>query len=190
MRLIRPDDYGPSIKKLLVDLPTASLGPGIPNESVRTQLESLTVGQSFFPHNAVNGKMAQACFSSLWMVHHFLVESHEISQAIISPTGIFLHGIMHRREPDFWNSAYWFRKLKTHEIFAPLLKASLDLVRQAGTDSPPFLKNRDTWDPLAFVDACEQCAKGQSPLEPLCLKIQECEWELLFDFSYRHAIGA
>ena len=38
-------------------------------------------------------------------------------------------------------------------------------------------------------DLCEQVERGQSSAEMLCRHIQAREWELLFDFCYRQALG-
>lgn len=40
--------------------------------------------------------------------------AHEITQADEDdPVHAYLHGIIHRREGDFWNANYWFRRAKS-----------------------------------------------------------------------------
>ena len=51
------------------------------------------------------------------------------------------------------------------------------------------LRAQAPWDPYGFVDLCAAACAGQSSaLEP-CRKIQQQEWQLLFDFCYRRAAG-
>lgn len=60
-------------------------------------------------------------------------------------------------------------------------------------DSPErataFLTTQASWDPFAFIDLCEAVQTGRAKVEMLCRKIQQREWELLFDCCYRHALG-
>ena len=45
------------------------------------------------------------------------------------------------------------------------------------------------WDPFTFVDQCEVALQGRSNDQATCLELQQIEWESLFDYCYRAAIG-
>lgn len=83
-----------------------------------------------------------------------LERSHAISQSVGTEEGALWHGIMHRREGDFWNSKYWFR--------------------HAGS-----LPTRLGLDPAALTDAFERTPRGENPEE--LVAAQRNEWRRLFD---------
>ena len=45
------------------------------------------------------------------------------------------------------------------------------------------------WGPFEFVDLCEKATHEGGDLEDLCRRVQQVEWELLFDYCYRNAFG-
>jgi hypothetical protein len=182
--------YGPIIADLLNGRRLPPLGPGTPNDAARERLESLTIETLFAPIPVRDRDMAAACLAGLWLYHDFLDQSHQISQSIHTLTGSYWHGLMHRREPDFDNAKYWFRRVGDHPVFEPLGEAAAALAESSGPDdSTAFLAKQRAWDPFAFVDLCEACRAGRSSAEMLCRRIQQREWELLFDYSYRQATG-
>ena len=186
---LNPDRYGPLVAKLLREARTFDLGPGKPVEALRGMLKALTVKELFQGQPIENEFMANACLAGIWLYFDFLKESHAISQNIPSTTGSLWHGIMHRRETDYPNSKYWFEKVPTHPIYAPLQKAATGLAAPVPGAPTHLIHPARSWDSLAFVDLCQQHAGTHSPMESLCCGIQRCEWELLFDYSYTHATG-
>jgi hypothetical protein len=183
-----PTVYAPVIAELLCDPWVLPLDAGVPNHEVRDRLEALSRNDLFAPGRVRDAGMADACRAGLWLYHNFLDESHKISQELHTPTGSYWHALMHRREPDFSNAAYWFRRVGSHPVYEALCRDAAELAATA----PPaaaFLNTQSTWDPFAFVDLCAAALAGRAPCEDLCLQIQKREWELLFDWCYHQAIG-
>lgn len=180
--------YGPVFAELISQKRLNPLDGGQENISVKSKLDALTVEAAFAGKKVVDGDMAQSCISGAWLYHNFLTTSHTISQGIHTSTGSYWHGIMHRREPDFSNSKYWFGKVGDHPLFPSLCKEVAQIAKTA-KDAPGFLMSQTAWDAFKFVDLCAEALAGKSPTEALCREIQQREWELLFDFSYRKAIG-
>ncbi|MCS6850042.1 MAG: hypothetical protein NZ700_02595 [Gemmataceae bacterium] len=179
--MIDPATYGPVFASLLVPQRLAPLGPGTPNQAVRDQLARLTIEQAFAHTSLRDRDMAHACLAGLWLYHDFLDESHAIGQQIQSPTGSYWHGLMHRREPDAGNAAYWFRRVGRHPIFPSLVQVAQGL-------GLPEVK--DPWDPFDFIDRCERHRGRGDDMERLLQRVQHEEWCLLFEFSYRQASEA
>jgi hypothetical protein len=152
-------------------------------------LSSLTTADLFGTRPIPHPENAQACLAGLWLYHDFLDESHRLSQDIENVNGSFWHGIMHRREPDPDNARYWFRRVGEHPIFDPLRQAAVRLVSESSpAPDAIFLKMQSKWDPFAFIDLCEVVRGTASECEQLCRRVQLCEWQLLFDHSYRNAL--
>lgn len=181
-------NYGDVIADLLAESRLNELGPGQPNRKARTQLDTLK------PETLVPGRspgdrdMALACIAGLWLYHDLLDDSHLVSQNLSTAEGSFWHGIMHRREPDYSNSKYWFRRVGDHEIFPQLLQAGASVIEGSGTPRPivQLLKN-DRWDPYAFVDCCAEHYGQGGAGEQACKRLQQIEWECLFSYCFDHA---
>jgi hypothetical protein len=133
---------------------------------------------------------AQCVRSALFLYFSALDESHKISQDIGSGTGSYLHGIMHRQEPDYSNSKYWFRRVGRHELF-PTLREECTRLRYRSERIEQRLGSRPDWDPDWFIDQCEQAVNGHGPQDVVrdLESIQRLEWRLVFDYSYRRALS-
>jgi len=185
-----PANYGPVFAGLLGKERLSPLGRGTTVSDVREELQALSVEEAFSHSPVQDNSMAKACLSGLWLLFNYLEESHTISQSIETTTGSFWHGIMHRREGDFFNSKYWFRRVGEHPVFPNLKKLAGELASSVNPHpSISFINSQAHWQPFDFVDLVEACRANRSPHELLCKQIQQCEWELLFDFSYRKATG-
>lgn len=172
--------YSPVVRDLISDDRLQPLGAGTPNEAAREKLGALTFNTLTAPKIIQNLSAATACVAGLWLRHDFLDESHKISQDVHTQEGSYWHGIMHRREPDYSNAAYWFRKVGEHPIFDELAAA----VRRI----PDAIKTPSPWDPFWFIDYCETVSKKKKP-DKFARLVQEQEWRLLFDYCYRLAVA-
>jgi hypothetical protein len=187
-----PDLYGPLAAELAVRATPCDLGPGHPRSEMRDRLRALTDDALFAARPVVDRDMARCCHAALWLLHDFLDESHSISQEIQTPSGSYWHGIMHRREPDFGNANYWFRRVGRHPVFEPLLLAARERVHgrtHAVSTRVLQLVDADAWDAFQFVALCEQAWLGDMSLASTCREIAECEWQILFDHCYRQAVA-
>ena len=91
---------------------------------------------------------------------------HELAQELSDEFGAYLHGVMHRREPDYGNSKYWFRRVGEHPLFPQLHKTALDLLEGASglDDYRKALASTPKWDPFRMVDWCESAGEEREVL--------------------------
>ena len=123
-----------------------------------------------------NSRAPEAAVAALYLYFGCWSEAHETAQDIATPEGAFWHAIVHRQEPDAWNSGYWFRQVGSHAIFPALREEA----KAIGFDPGP------RWKPEAFIEYCERARQNpNSELERQAREVQRAEWQLLFDHCAR-----
>jgi hypothetical protein len=172
------------LRSFLATPAPAELGPG-PRPGVQSLSELNAHLDGVLAKAGLSGALAELVRAEVLLWHDHLDASHALAQNIEGRDGSYVHGILHRREPDYGNAKYWFRRVGTHPCFQPLSKRSATLLEDAGQ---PTLAVRllpgGQWDPFAFVDACETAAKHSRPGAEVKVlqQIQQAEFELLLDY--------
>lgn len=161
-----PNDYGPRVAAILGEgQRLMPLGPGIPVSSMRMAIRDFDPESDL--GSVLNREAAFACMAGLWLYWDFLDEAHTISQDLHTPEGSAWHAIVHRREPDAWNSNYWWDRAGNASWMA-----------DAGYDSPKL-----------FVEECERVRGRGNHDEMTAIGTQLKEWQSLFDHCYRLAVS-
>ena len=103
--------------------------------------------------------------------------AHAFFQDDPSDLGSYWHGMLHRREGDFDNARYWFRRAGRLSVFSKL--------QSAACEHSATMARQDNWDAYLLTGLCEQAKFGDTELAPECVKLQLCEFEGLFDYCWR-----
>jgi hypothetical protein len=165
--------YGPAVQEILkLDGAGERLMPLTQGESfseaARDAIRSAGVCGLF-----MGSRAPEAALAGLYLYFSCWDDAHETAQAIPTPEGSYWHAILHRQEPDDWNSGYWFRQLGRHAIFPKLAECASDFYEKPLTQ----------WDPIRFVELCANARQQPgSELERRALAVQRIEWQLLFDY--------
>jgi hypothetical protein len=157
--------------------------------------EARDVLETLKPAEAITGvtvdhNMAACIVSGLWLWHDFLDHSHTISQSIETPTGSLWHGIMHRREGDFSNAKYWYRRCPGHPCYTSIAARAETIIKSLDADKLLLKLTINGWDPLAFVDLVEavHTLDDDHPRKKTTIEIQKIEWHTVMQFSARAAV--
>jgi len=166
---------------LLATSEPPDLGPG-PREGTRSP-ELLEVELTrYFKNHEVPLKSRDLVKALVLLWHDHLEAAHTIAQSVDNADGAFVHGIMHRREPDYSNAAYWFRRVGRHPAFLEIARQAARLLKSAGNQTlARDLLPDGQWDPFAFIAACERVAdKAAGDAErQLIRELQRLESETL-----------
>ena len=184
------------IKKLEIGNPVPTLVPeNAWSNDLTDALSGLSLEDLFQGQEVKDDTYGKAIKSGLLLWNDALDESHEISQTLGNETGSYWHGLMHRREPDYSNSKYWFGRVGDHPIFPSLRDRVLSLPKEIEDPSDPLsqiiytIESEDNWDSFQFVDWCESAENDPTSDSTEFLKqVQAEEIKLLLAYSYQNAI--
>jgi hypothetical protein len=141
-------------------LPLAS--PGSSNDLGISSATLIAALDNALTEIKVPGAERKCLTSGILLRWDFLDESHEISQSMEGRgnprTADYWHGIMHRREPDAGNAAYWFRRVGKHPAFDSLSKNLDRWMQELGaSEEELMLAGRKvlangSYDPFAVIE--------------------------------------
>jgi hypothetical protein len=132
--------------------------------------------------------MAEAVRAGLLLRAGLDEESHEVSQAISTREGSFWHGIIHRREPDYSNAGYWFRRVGSHPLLEQIAREARAARRLEAVVREAVAGG--VWDPFRFIDLCEACEEGKrADLRPALEAAQAIEVEALLAYCMERAVA-
>jgi len=177
-----PAAYGPDVARLLEPegdgqrLQALTCGQAL-NTQARQQLESIEPARMF-----PNARDPVAAAAALWLYFSDFEPAHELVSNSQTPECELWHAILHRREPDSGNAAYWFRRVGTHPSYPAIARAAADIVKRI----PDAEFRIGKWDPFAFISFCERArSQPSSAQERAAMEIQRAEWQILFDYCAR-----
>ncbi|WP_123041699.1 hypothetical protein [Cohnella candidum] len=106
---------------------------------------------------------ALAWKAALHLWNDSLEPAHALVQDLDTPTGSALHGILHRREGDYDNAKYWFRRTGDHPAWHGLQSRASEwlggLEREGRLPHGPSghairtIAAQGIWNPYLFTDA-------------------------------------
>ena len=173
-------------KKLLADGGLPELGPGpragvLPEAKLNNRLNELLADAN------LSAQSRELVTGLILLWHDHMDEAHNIAQGIENADGSFLHGIVHRREPDYGNAAYWFRRVGAHPAFPALAERVGKLAEMNSIKSE--LMPGGKWDAFAFIHLCEKAARmtDSDAQVKLLRAVQGIESEVLLEYFLRDA---
>lgn len=184
--------FGPSIENILGKgnrLP--SLAPPEGEAQIARKIEDL-ISNGICPGRSIKSRPeVQGLACGLYLYFDILEQAHLIAQDIKGSMGAFWHGMMHRREPDDGNAAYWYRLAGGHPALKKFGSQALKYLRQESqTQLVKSFVSRKEWDPFFFVKTCSVARKSGSVGDIRLLnELQLLEWRILFEYCFRKGYG-
>ena len=194
-------EYPPLINEIVQKLdarqPLPPLAPETEWDSELTKRIQATSTADLFDGRALkDSSLADAVKSALLLWNDALDDSHDISQGVRSKTGSYWHGIMHRREPDYSNSKYWFARVGSHPIFPALRVRVIEILKADPSQSAQLaryaeaIEQNDNWNAPQFIDWCQDAARHvDGEVVEFLQTVQVEEIKLLLEYSCRNALA-
>ncbi len=191
--------YAPAIAEVIEKLETGNPLPRlVPQEAWNSELtnalESTSLDELFRGESLKNTAFGSAIKSGLLLWNDALNASHNISQGLENQTGSYWHGIMHRREPDYSNSKYWFGRVGAHPIFPQLRERAIAILKETPNPSDTLegiaqaIAASEDWDAYQFIDWCQAAENGTDDVARFLQQVQVEEIKLLLAYSYQNAV--
>lgn len=171
----------PQVIAIIERAPLPGLGNSPKCALTRGAIESLLADKISIATGGGNPHAESLALSGLWLLAGELDRSHTLSQSIETAAGAYWHGIMHRREEDFWNSKYWFRRVGCHAVLGELaehITAHRKTLEAAGLSCCDLVCSRSL--AAALVDLCRVALSEKQDLLPQLELICWWEWQLMF----------
>ena len=171
----------PKLSRLFDTTQPAGLGPG-PRKGVSAEQELDRQLHEIFSSAAFPQQNQQLIRALLLLWHDHFETAHNISQEISNADGAFVHGILHRREPDYGNAAYWFRRVGQHPAFSVIAERAQNPL-QNHQQLQKQLSPGGKWNPFGFIEACEKAntRAAFSEEKDILLQIQQIETRALLE---------
>lgn len=171
------------------------IGPGTPQFSAAAIRTGLQSDPEF---SRLPGIAMASVEAGILLICDHLDESHQVSQTLEGKgqprTADYWHGIMHRREPDLGNAAYWFRRVGKHpacDSLSPLLVDCSDAFDLSAAElqlAQSTVKNRGAWDFAAMIELCRTAIEQPGgPEDRAARVVQYLEMLNLLDHTLRTA---
>jgi len=109
-------------------------------------------------------------------------DAHAVFQDAKGDLGSYWHGMMHRREGDFDNARYWFRRAGLLPVFSEMHRSASEI--------SAVMARQSNWDPYLFTGQCEQARFGETDSLNELAALQRIEFEVLFDYCWRKSVLA
>ncbi len=199
------DDFIASLESMLAArgylerLPTLAIRPLVAVERAPSAVSEFLM--MIEPHQLVPNMKSPADALSvkagLYLVNDYIEAAHVAAQAADetgqNTTAAYWHGIMHRREPDYDNARYWFRRVGAHAVFSAIGGEAAGLMRDEAFSRrlrcPAVIDGHGRWDPMAFIDLCEECGRTWDDRAQAAGQLQEIEMRHLLKYTCRAAAG-